>query len=205
MQVDANTLLAAVFAAFGGFFLRFLWDSMIKARTTADEKAHKYDEKQLEEMVGKIVKEMCMQFKGGLEESLNEFKTKANAEFERYSKMYWEAVEHLDNVEAEFKHLRTQDVAFYKYQLMNACKRYMSVGYLTQYQFDRLTELHKIYNDLGGNAQGDFYFEKAIQLPITKENSYQKIDEAEDELFVTHADMTDPHIAKADKNKKEEE
>lgn len=202
MQFDANTLLAAMAAAFGGFFLRYIWDSIIKAHNAKYEKATKYDQKELEETVSKIVKKMCIEFKGGLEESINEFRTKANAEFERYSKMYWEAVEHLDHVEAEFKHLRTQDIAFYKYQLINACKRYLSQGYITQYQFDRLTELHKIYNDLGGNAQGDFYFNKAIQLPIIKENSYQKIDEAEDDLFVTAADMTDPHIKHV---KKEEE
>ena len=197
MQIDANTLLTTVIAAFGGFLLKYVWDKMVKAHNTTDEKAHKYDEQQLQETVEKIVKEMCIQFKGGLEASINEFKVQADAEFKRYSEMYWEAVRHLDEVEADFKHLRAQDVAFYKYQLMNACKRYLSAGYLTQYQFDRLTELHKIYNDLGGNAQGDFYFNKAIQLPIINDNSYQKIDEAADELFVTEADMTDPHISKS--------
>lgn len=201
MTLDANTILAAVVSAFGGFLLKYLWDSWIKKRNTTDEKADKYDEKQLEETVGKIVKEMCLQFKGGLEDSLNEFKVKANTEFERYSKMYWEAVNDLHTVEKDFNHLRQQDLAFYKYQLINSCKKYISQGFITQYQFDRLTELHKIYHDLGGNSQGDLYFQKATQLRIIEDNSYKKIDSADDELFVTEADMSDLHL----KPKKEEE
>lgn len=203
MDVNADAVMTAVVAAFGGFLLKYIWDSLVASKKQKDEKATKYDKQELQESVEKIVKEMCIQFKGGLEESINEFKAKANAEFERYSKMYWEAVENLHNVEKDFHHLRQQDLAFYKYQLINSCKKYISQGCITQYQFDRLSELHKIYHDLGGNSQGDLYFQRATALPLAHDNQYRQIDEADDELYVTEADMKDLHIKP--KTKKEEE
>ena len=175
---------------------------MVNEKKKEQEKAKKYDRQELQETVEKIVKDMCLEFKGGLEESINDFKTKANTEFERYSKMYWEAVEDLHNVEKDFHHLRQQDLAFYKYQLINSCKKYISQGYITQYQFDRLSELHKIYHDLGGNSQGDLYFQRATTLPLAPDNQYKPIDEADDELYVTEADMKDLHVKQT---KKEEE
>ena len=169
---------------------------MVENGKEKSEKAEAYDKKVLREVVEDIVKESCMQFKGGLEESINEFKAHAENEFKRYSEMYWKAVGNLEEVEKNFKHLREQDLAFYKYQLINSCKKYISQGFITQYQFDRLSELHKIYHDLGGNSQGDMYYEKATQLKIISDNSYKAIDQMDDELYVTEADMKDLHVKK---------
>ena len=201
MNIDANAALSYVLVALSGFFVKYLWDKLVEKEKSTNKKAEEYDKQVLKEAVEDIVKEMCMTFKGGLEESLNEFRIKAESEFARYSKMYWDAVENLHKVEKDFNHLRNQDLAFYKYQLINSCKKYISQGYITQYQFDRLSELHKIYHDLGGNSQGDMYFGKATQLKIIADNSYKPIDQMDDELFVTEADMKDIHI----KAKKEEE
>ena len=196
MTWDANTIIAATAAAFGGFFLKYIWDSIVAANKENVDKAHKYDQQELRDVVEGIVKEFCNEFKGGLEDSITEFRNHADAEFKRYSEMYWKAVGNLEEVEKNFKHLREQDLAFYKYQLINSCKKYISQGFITQYQFDRLSELHKIYHDLGGNSQGDMYFQKATALDIIADNSYKAIDHMDDELFVTEADMRDLHAKK---------
>ncbi len=195
-MIDANTVLNYILVAVGGFFLKFIWDKLVERRNNTAEKAVAYDKKVLRETVGEIVKEFCTEFKGGLEDSINEFKIHADTEFKRYSEMYWKAVGNLEEVEKNFKHLREQDLAFYKYQLINSCKKYISQGFITQYQFDRLSELHKIYHDLGGNSQGDMYFQKATALHIVADNSYKQIDQMDDELFVTEADMKDIHTKK---------
>ena len=103
--------------------------------------------------------------------------------------MYWEAVDHLKEVEEDFQNLREQDVQFYKFQLINACKTYIAQGWMTQYQFDRLSDLHHIYNKLGGNAQGDSYYERAVRLPIRKEDDTHKVDHKSDEILVSAEDM----------------
>ena len=61
---------------------------------------------------------------------------------------------------------------------------------MTQFQFDKLTELHKIYNSLGGNSQGDLYYNKAISLPIVKDDERVLHEDWNvDDLFVDAEDM----------------
>lgn len=193
MNISADAILSYVLVAFGGFLVKYIWDAAVKQHNEKEEKADKYDQQALQDTVEKIVKDMCIQFKGGLEKSLEDFKTTANEEFKRYSKMYWDAVKHLEDVEKDFKMLKDQDVLFYKFQLINTCKMYIAQGWMTQYQFDRLSDLHNIYNKLGGNAQGDTYYEKAIKLPIIKEDDAHKANHIAEEVLVTSHDMADLH------------
>ena len=170
MNISADAMLSYIIAALGGFFLKYLWDKLVKEQNNKEEKAIKYDEKELQETIEKIVKNSCIVFKGELEKSLNDFKIESKSTFDYWQKKYWEAVDNLRAVEKDFRTLREQDLQFYKYQLINACKLYISQGKMTQFQFDKLTELHKIYNSLGGNSQGDLYYNKAISLPIVKDD-----------------------------------
>lgn len=56
----------------------------------------------------------------------------------------------------------------YKYRLVSLCKEHLNEGYLTQTQFDQLSEFYKLYTGLGGNGQAQQYYERTIQLPIRK-------------------------------------
>ena len=190
MNISADAMLSYIIAALGGFFLKYLWDKLVKEQNNKEEKAIKYDEKELQETIEKIVKNSCIMFKGELEKSLNDFKIESKSTFEYWQKKYWEAVDNLREVEKDFKILREQDLQFYKYQLINACKLYISQGKMTQFQFDKLTELHKIYNSLGGNSQGDLYYNKAISLPIVKDDERTLHEDWNvDDLFVEAEDM----------------
>ena len=190
MNISADAMLSYIIAALGGFFLKYLWDKLVKEQNNKEEKAIKYDEKELQETIEKIVKNSCIMFKGELEKSLNDFKIESKSTFDYWQKKYWEAVDNLREVEKDFRTLREQDLQFYKYQLINACKLYISQGKMTQFQFDKLTELHKIYNSLGGNSQGDLYYNKAISLPIVKDDERVLHEDWNvDDLFVEAEDM----------------
>ena len=190
MNISADAMLSYIIAALGGFFLKYLWDKLVKEQNNKEEKAIKYDEKELQETIEKIVKNSCIMFKGELEKSLNDFKIESKSTFDYWQKKYWEAVDNLRAVEKDFRTLREQDLQFYKYQLINACKLYISQGKMTQFQFDKLTELHKIYNSLGGNSQGDLYYNKAISLPIVKDDERALHEDWNvDDLFVEAEDM----------------
>ena len=190
MNISADAMLSYIIAALGGFFLKYLWDKLVKEQNNKEEKAIKYDEKELQETIEKIVKNSCIVFKGELEKSLNDFKIESKSTFDYWQKKYWEAVDNLRAVEKDFRTLREQDLQFYKYQLINACKLYISQGKMTQFQFDKLTELHKIYNSLGGNSQGDLYYNKAISLPIIKDDERVLHEDWNvDDLFVDAEDM----------------
>lgn len=57
-------------------------------------------------------------------------------------------------------------IASYRYRLVQLCKIYMRQGYMTQDQYDQLTEFYKLYTALGGNGQAQDYYEKTIKLEI---------------------------------------
>ena len=54
----------------------------------------------------------------------------------------------------------------YRYRLIQLCKLYLKQGYMTQEQYDQLTEFYKLYSGLGGNGQAKEYYERAIKLDI---------------------------------------
>lgn len=57
----------------------------------------------------------------------------------------------------------------YKFRLIQLCQTYLRQQYLTQSQFDQLSEFYKVYHDLGGNGQAQEYYEKVMKLAIREE------------------------------------
>lgn len=60
-------------------------------------------------------------------------------------------------------------IASYRFRLVQLCKIYIKQGYMTQDQYDQLTEFYKLYHSLGGNGQAKEYYEKAMELEIRPE------------------------------------
>ena len=54
----------------------------------------------------------------------------------------------------------------YKFRLVELCKIHLNNGYMTQDEFDQLTEFYKLYTGLGGNGQAKQYYNKASALEI---------------------------------------
>ncbi len=57
-------------------------------------------------------------------------------------------------------------ISSYRFRLIQLCKLYLRQQYMTQDQYDQLTEFYKLYTGLGGNGQAKEYYEKVIVLPI---------------------------------------
>lgn len=57
-------------------------------------------------------------------------------------------------------------VSSYRFRLVQLCKEFIRQGYMTQDQYDQLTEFYKLYTALGGNGQAKEYYESAMKLPI---------------------------------------
>lgn len=60
-------------------------------------------------------------------------------------------------------------IASYRFRLVQLCKIYIKQGYMTQNQYDQLTEFYKLYHSLGGNGQAKEYYEKTMELEIRSE------------------------------------
>lgn len=57
----------------------------------------------------------------------------------------------------------------YKFRLIQLCKTHIKDGWLTQDEFDQITEFYKLYRALGGNGQAEEYYDRVIDLPIVSE------------------------------------
>lgn len=57
-------------------------------------------------------------------------------------------------------------ISSYKFRLTQLCKIYIRQGYMTQDQYDQLTEFYRLYSALGGNGQAKEFYDKTIILPI---------------------------------------
>ena len=66
------------------------------------------------------------------------------------------------------QNLKQNLLGSYRFRLMQLCKIYIRQKYITQDQYDQLSEFFKIYELLGGNGQAKEYYERAIELPIVE-------------------------------------
>lgn len=64
--------------------------------------------------------------------------------------------------------LKNSLVSSYRFRLMQLCKIYIRQKYMTQEQYDQLSEFFKVYELLGGNGQAKALYERAIELPIVE-------------------------------------
>lgn len=56
----------------------------------------------------------------------------------------------------------------YKFRLIQLCKTHLRDGWITQDEFDQITEMYKLYHGLGGNGQAQEYYEKVLELDIVE-------------------------------------
>ena len=54
----------------------------------------------------------------------------------------------------------------YKFRLIQLCKTHLRDGYISQDEFDQVTEMYKLYHGLGGNGQAQDYYERVMELKI---------------------------------------
>ena len=54
----------------------------------------------------------------------------------------------------------------YKFRLIQLCKTHMRDEFLTQLEFDQLSEMFKLYTSLGGSGQVEEYYNKVMELPV---------------------------------------
>lgn len=74
----------------------------------------------------------------------------------------------METKEIEQNHLQLI-ISSYKFRLVQLCKAYIKQSYMTQEQYDQLSEFYRIYLGLGGNGQAKEYYELALELPIRSE------------------------------------
>lgn len=57
-------------------------------------------------------------------------------------------------------------IASYRFRLVQLCRGLLRQGYMTEGQFEQLSEFYKLYTGLGGNGQAKIYYERAMALEV---------------------------------------
>lgn len=90
---------------------------------------------------------------------------KASADKE-HKKMYAD----LHAVQADNAKSMEMIINSYKFRLIQLCKTHLRDGYITEHDFEQITEMYKLYHGLGGNGQAQEYYEKVVSLEMKKDN-----------------------------------
>lgn len=81
-----------------------------------------------------------------------------------HKKMY----EDLYEVQNENKKNLELIINSYKYRLIQLCKTHLRDGYITDDDFEQITEFYKLYRGLGGNGQAQEYYDKVLELKMVR-------------------------------------
>ena len=98
--------------------------------------------------------------------ALTQFKTEADA---TKAHMY----DDLNEIQAKNDENFKLIINSYKFRLIQLCKTHLRDGYITESDFEQITEMYKLYHGLGGNGQAQEYYDKVLELDIKKDNDIQ--------------------------------
>ena len=124
-------------------FCKHLWSQIKNYKQLLDEKDSEALDDQIEEKLNPIVEEV---------EKLREY---------------------IRQVDQSETHKMDLIIDSYKFRLVQLCKLYLKQGYMTQPQYDQLSEFFKLYSNLGGNGQAKEYYEKTMKLQIKEGDNLQ--------------------------------
>lgn len=85
---------------------------------------------------------------------------------EQIEAMIEERVQPLKEMHAETMHNFIAIRDSYKYRLIELCKIYLERGSITAKEYSQLSEMWKVYHELGGNSQAEDYYYKVEDLPV---------------------------------------
>lgn len=130
------SILLSLITAGALAFCRWTWKQMKTYRQLLDEKENDKLDDAIDHKLEPIVEEI---------EQLRDYIRRVDVEEERKLNLI---------------------IASYRYRLVQLCKIYLKQGFMTQDQFEQLSEFYKMYHGLGGNGQAEEFYDKTRSLPI---------------------------------------
>lgn len=97
----------------------------------------------------------------GAKVAMTQFKTEAEVTRQH---MY----DDLNKVQAENEKNFNLIINSYKFRLIQLCKTHLRDGYITDDDFEQISEFYKLYRGLGGNGQAQEYYDKVLELDMIR-------------------------------------
>lgn len=95
-----------------------------------------------------------------------EMKTSLNTLEKKEQSEHVHMYEDLNNIQSKNDKNFDLIINSYKFRLIQLCKTHLRDGYITESDFEQITEMYKLYHGLGGNGQAQEYYEKVLELEV---------------------------------------
>lgn len=92
-------------------------------------------------------------------QALKDFKNEVIIEHER---MYGDLEQVQSGNDKNFQLI----IESYKFRFIQLCKIHLKDGYITEADFEQISEMYKLYHGLGGNGQAQEYYDKVLKLDM---------------------------------------
>lgn len=164
----ASHLLEIVFGLLSAgalAFCKYLW-----SRNKKLEEMQKADQnRQYRDMILDEIEPLTVELKRIWDELKNQ-KTKTDQEFTQIkldSELAHQAMyRDLQDIQAGNSENFELIINSYKYRLIQLCRSHIKDGYITQADYEQVSEMHTLYTALGGNGQAEEYYQKVLKLEI---------------------------------------
>lgn len=146
-------------------FCKYLWGSNKKLKQMQQEDQTRQQRQMILDEIDPIIQELTdihnevNANKAAVDQELTQMKLNAEHTHEN---MY----EDLKKIQAGNERNFTLILNSYKFRLIQLCKTHIKDGYISEHDFEQITEMYKLYTGLGGNGQAQEYYDKVIALQI---------------------------------------
>lgn len=146
-------------------FCKYLWGSNKKLKQMQQEDQTRQQRQMILDEIEPLIQELTdinnkiNTNKATMDKELAQMKVNAEHTHEN---MY----DYLNKIQAGNERNFTLILNSYKFRLIQLCKTHIKDGYITEHDFEQITEMYKLYTGLGGNGQAQEYYDKVITLQI---------------------------------------
>ena len=164
----AKNLLEIVFGLLSAgalAFCRYLWKQNKDFKHLQKEEENRKYRQMIIDEIEPIIEEL-----GRAEAEIRQIKQMGNQVVNTLEDSATEAheimYEDLEKIQAENDRRFALILNSYKFRLIQLCRTHLRDNYITQEDFDQLSEMHKLYTGLGGNGQAEEYYRRVAKLEI---------------------------------------
>ena len=148
-------------------FCKYLWGKNQKLEVMQKADQNRQYRQMILDEIEPIITEITR-----LKNEINQVNTTAQQEIVRlegnaqkeHQKMYCD----LNKVQDENKKNFNLIINSYKFRLIQLCKTHLRDGYISEADFEQISEMYKLYHGLGGNGQAQEYYDKVLELDMIR-------------------------------------
>lgn len=147
-------------------FCKHLWSQKKELEKKKEEETTRLHRQMILDEIEPIVEELT-RVKRDLENGLHNAQREAD-------KTHAEMYKDLEKVTQKNDKNLELIINSYKFRLIQLCKTHLRDGWITESDFEQITEMYKLYHGLGGNGQAQEYYDRVVELDIVPEGKIEK-------------------------------